>query len=71
VLTNDLALLIGAEQPYQNAQLFGEDCPERIAVWMIVTVPGNRQRDPQRDFNGLTVRGSFRDRLTNRERAPD
>jgi hypothetical protein len=65
VLTNDLALLIGPEQPYQTARLFGEDCPKRIAVWMSVTVLGNCQRYPQRDFNGLTVRGSFRARLTN------
>jgi hypothetical protein len=28
-MTKDLALLIGPEQPYQTARLFGEDCPEK------------------------------------------
>lgn len=31
-MTKDLALLVGPEQPYQTARLFGEDCPERIPV---------------------------------------
>jgi hypothetical protein len=29
-MTKDLALLVGPEQPYQTARLFGEDCPERM-----------------------------------------